>query len=64
MLVVTAHANDEMGKEDLQDIMDNAVMSGPGTYLEKPVNPESYVRAISRALGVELAPRGRHRGPT
>ena len=66
VLIVTAHAHDELGKRDLEDIMDNAVMSGPGTYLEKPVNPESYVRAISRAVGVEPAagktPRSRPQG--
>jgi CheY-like chemotaxis protein len=57
VLVVTAHAHDEFGKQDLEDILDSAVMSGPGTYLEKPVNPESYVRAISRAVDVEPLPR-------
>jgi len=28
-------------------------MSGPGTYLEKPVNPLTYVQSIQRALGIE-----------
>ncbi|MBC8425635.1 response regulator, partial [bacterium] len=54
VLVVTAHAGDEMGKEDLQDLLDNRVISGPGTYLEKPVNPRSYVQSIKRALGIEI----------
>lgn len=57
VLVVTAHAHDEFGSKDLEEILDSAVMSGPGTYLEKPINPESYVAAISRAVGVEPAPR-------
>jgi CheY-like chemotaxis protein len=57
VLIVTAHAKDEMGQKDLEDILESAVMSGPGTYLEKPVDPESYVRAISRAVGVEPSPR-------
>ena len=57
VLIVTAHANDELGQQDLEDIMGSAVMSGPGTYLEKPVNPESYVRAIARAVGVAPAPQ-------
>jgi CheY-like chemotaxis protein len=56
VLIVTAHAHDELGRQDLQDILDGAVMSGPGTYLEKPVNPESYVRAIARALDIEPPP--------
>ncbi|MBC8874948.1 MAG: response regulator [Planctomycetes bacterium] len=53
VLVVTAHAQDELGKGDLEDLLENRVMSGPGTYLEKPVNPASYVRSIQRALGIE-----------
>ena len=56
VLIVTAHAHDEMGRQDLEDILDSAVMSGPGTYLEKPVHPESYVKAICRAVGVEPSP--------
>ncbi len=58
VLVVTAHAGDEMGKEDLQDLLDNRVISGPGTYLEKPVNPKSYVQSIKRALGMEIGDEG------
>jgi CheY-like chemotaxis protein len=53
VLIVTAHARDEMGKDSLEDILSSSVMSGPGTYLEKPVNPLSYVRSIQRALGLE-----------
>jgi CheY-like chemotaxis protein len=53
VLIVTAHAQDDLGKGDLEDIMENLVMSGPGVYLEKPVNPLTYVRAIQRALGIE-----------
>jgi CheY-like chemotaxis protein len=53
VLIVTAHARDELGKDSLEDILSSRVMSGPGTYLEKPVNPLSYVRSIQRALGIE-----------
>ncbi len=55
VLVVTAHARDELGKTTLQELLDNGVISGPGTYLEKPVNPMTYVRSIQRALGIEEA---------
>lgn len=54
VLIVTAHAKDDLGKEDLEDILDNRVMSGPGVYLEKPVNPRTYVRSIKRALGLPV----------
>ena len=53
VLIVTAHARDELGQESLEDILNSRVMSGPGTYLEKPVNPLSYVRSVQRALGIE-----------
>ena len=55
VLIVTAHAQDELGKADLQDLLDSRVMSGPGTYLEKPVKPLTYVQSIQRALGIEEA---------
>lgn len=53
VLIVTAHAGDELGKKDLEDLLENSVMSGPGTYLEKPVSPTAYVRAIQRTLGID-----------
>jgi CheY-like chemotaxis protein len=53
VVVVTAHAGDELGHGDLHDILENRVISGPGVYLEKPVTPVVYVRAVQRALGIE-----------
>jgi CheY-like chemotaxis protein len=53
VLIVTAHARDELGKGELKDLMENRIMSGPGTYLEKPVDPGNYVRSIQRALGID-----------
>lgn len=56
VLVVTAHAKTELGKADLEDIMENTLISGPGVYLEKPVKPLDYVRCVQRALGIEETP--------
>ena len=56
VLIVTAHARDELGQGDLKDIVDNRVISGPGVYLEKPVKPLDYVRCVQRALGIEETP--------
>ncbi len=56
VLIVTAHAKDELGKRDLADILEGRVLSGPGVYLEKPVNPVTYVQSIQRALGLPLSP--------
>jgi CheY-like chemotaxis protein len=61
VLIVTAHARDELGEGDLRDIVDNRVISGPGVYLEKPVKPLDYVRCIQRALNLEETPEDRDR---
>jgi len=53
VVIVTAHAQDELGRGDLEDIMENRVISGPGIYLEKPVKPLDFVRCVQRALGIE-----------
>jgi two-component system, OmpR family, alkaline phosphatase synthesis response regulator PhoP len=56
VLIVTAHAKDEMGQGDLEDLLSNRAMSGPGVYLEKPIKPEAYVHCIQKALGVDETP--------
>ena len=44
-------------KRDLEEILSDSVMFGPCTYLEKPINPNSYIRSIQRALGLPLDER-------
>jgi len=61
VLIVTAHAQAELGKADLDDIMENRVISGPGVYLEKPIKPIDYVRSIQRTLGLEETPDDENR---
>lgn len=56
VLIVTAHARDELGEGELKDIVKSRVISGPGVYLEKPVRPIDYVRAVQRSLGIEETP--------
>ena len=52
VLIVTAHARTDLGKADLDELLDHGMMSGPGTYLEKPVSPRAYIDAVRRALGL------------
>lgn len=56
VLIVTAHAKDELGKRDLDQILESSLLSGPGIYLEKPVQPASFVRCVQQALGIEPTP--------
>lgn len=53
VIVITAHAHDELGSEDVKLI--NAFASGhrPRYTMEKPVTPEKLVTAICEILEVE-----------
>ena len=54
VIVITAHAHDEMGSEDIKDF--NAFASGlrPRYMMEKPITPKKLVNAIGDILGVEV----------
>jgi CheY-like chemotaxis protein len=54
VIVITAHAHDELGSEDIKGF--SAFTSGlrPRYTLEKPVTPQKLVSAISEILGVEV----------
>ncbi len=52
VMIVTAHAQDELGKTDFSDVMEGKVISGPETYLEKPITPEKYIATVNRILGM------------
>ena len=52
-VVVTAHARDDAGRGDLEEILSARTFSGPKMYLEKPVEAEQYVSFICEQLGVE-----------
>ena len=54
VILVTAHAKDDLGKKDFEDIMAGRMLVGPGSYLEKPVKAETYVNSIKRALNIEV----------
>ena len=54
IIVITAHAHDEMGSEDIKDF--NAFASGlrPRYMMEKPITPKKLVNAIGDILGVKV----------
>ncbi len=53
VMVVTGHAQDDLGRADLAKALEGSLLSGPQTYLEKPVTPVSYVAAVCHTLGLE-----------
>ena len=60
VLFVTGHAKDEKvkGELDAAASLAQSTLSGPATYLEKPVTAEKFVQAVAAAVGVELADGG------
>lgn len=54
VVIVTAHARDELGKGDLQEILGGKTFSGRQVYLEKPVKPEGFVRMVKKELGMPV----------
>jgi CheY-like chemotaxis protein len=53
VMIVTAHARDELGSKDLREILDGKTIQGPHTYLEKPVRAEGFVSIVKKELGIE-----------
>ena len=58
VLFVTGHAKDEGVKKalDAASALADSTLSGPATYLDKPVTAEKFVRAIADILRVDLGP--------
>lgn len=54
VIVITAHAHDELGSDDIKDF--NAFASGmrPRYMMEKPITPKKLVKAISEILEAEV----------
>ncbi len=56
VVIVTAHAKDELGSADLREILEGKTISGPHVYLEKPVRAEDFVNMVKRELGIPIEP--------
>jgi CheY-like chemotaxis protein len=56
VLFVTGHAREEAVRKDLATAttLAGSTLSGPATYLEKPVTAEKFVEAVAAALHVDL----------
>ena len=52
-IVVTAHAHDELGKEDFLKLKAEKILTAPHTYIEKPIVASEYVKAVRIRLGLE-----------
>ena len=52
-IVVTAHARDELGREDFLKLKADKMLVGPHSFIEKPVIPSEYIKMIKERLHFE-----------
>jgi two-component system alkaline phosphatase synthesis response regulator PhoP len=50
IVLVTAHAKDNLGRQDFEDLISGKEIRKPESYLEKPVKADAYVNTIQKAL--------------
>jgi len=53
VLFVSGHVRETIDGSNLVEILKDRTLSGPATYLEKPVNAQTYIRTINAILGLE-----------
>jgi len=56
VLFVSGHVRETIDGSNLMEILKDRTLSGPATYLEKPVNAQSFIRTVQNIVGVELSP--------
>jgi CheY-like chemotaxis protein len=54
VVIVTGHARDAAIKQDLDQVLAESTMSGPASFLEKPVTPKGYLENICRILQIQV----------
>jgi CheY-like chemotaxis protein len=54
VIVITAHAHDEFGSEDIKEFSAFAIRHRPRYTMEKPITPEKLVKAVGEILEVEI----------
>jgi DNA-binding response OmpR family regulator len=53
VLFVTGHAHETIDGSNLTEILEDRTLSGPATYLEKPVNAQTFIRTVKAIMGLE-----------
>lgn len=53
VLFVSGHVRETIDGSNLGQLLKDRTLSGPATYLEKPVNAQTYIRTINAILGME-----------
>jgi len=55
VIIVTAHAKDDLGQKDLEELYAEEVRPAPEHIIEKPITPSKLVAAIGKILNVQTS---------
>ncbi len=55
VIIVTAHAKDELGQKDLDELYAEEVTPAPEHIIEKPITPSNLVAGIGKILSVQTS---------
>ena len=55
VIIVTAHAKDELGQKDLEELYAEEVRPAPEHIIEKPITPSNLVAGIGKILDVQTS---------
>lgn len=53
VIIVTAHASDELGQKDLENLYAEEVAPAPEHIIEKPITPSRFIHGIEKILNVK-----------
>ncbi len=53
VLFVTGHADDVIDGSSLKEMLKERSLSGPATYLEKPINAQTYIGTVMAIIGMK-----------
>jgi CheY-like chemotaxis protein len=53
VVIVTAHAQDEKIKKDIEGLLAERTIVGPRTYIEKPIKARDFVELVKKELGMD-----------
>jgi CheY-like chemotaxis protein len=53
VLFVSGHVDETIDGSKLKETLKDRTLSGPATYLEKPVNAQTYIRTVRSIMGLQ-----------
>jgi len=56
VLFISGHIHETIDGSNLMDLLKDRTLSGPATYLEKPVNAQTFIQTVQTIMGIKPIP--------